>query len=219
MERTTATDLKLERGVPLPRGRHKLERDVVLASQRGRLITAFVRLAADRGYDKVTIIDIVSLAGTSKRTFYEHFKDKQDCLLQAFDTTRMMLISAIVGEAAPVSDPVERIRVGMRAYVEALVELPDFTRLFLSEAMSAGPELADRWIEATEMLAAVMHSWRVESRREHPEVPELSPVRAQIVILGLNETICMTVHRDGVAGVGRRADELVDEAVALLTAP
>ncbi|MBJ7458711.1 MAG: hypothetical protein JHD02_05950, partial [Thermoleophilaceae bacterium] len=60
MERTTATNLDLERGAPLPRGRHKLERDVVLASQRGRLITAFVRLAADRGYDKVTIIDIVS---------------------------------------------------------------------------------------------------------------------------------------------------------------
>lgn len=219
MERATATDLKLDRGEPLPRGRHKLERDVVLASQRGRLITAFVRLAADSGYDKVTIIDIVSLAGTSKRTFYEHFKDKQDCLLQAFDTTRMMLISAIVGEASPVTDPIERIRVGMRAYVDALVELPDFTRLFLSESMSAGPELADRWIEATEMLSAVMHSWREESRREHPEVPELSPLRAQIVILGLNETICMTVHRDGVAAVGRRTDELVGEAVALLTAP
>jgi AcrR family transcriptional regulator len=219
MDRTTATDLNPQRGAPLPRGRHKLERDVVLASQRGRLITAFVRLAADRGYDKVTIIDIVSLAGTSKRTFYEHFKDKQDCLLQAFDTGRMILISAIVGEATPVTDPIERIRVGMRAYIEALVELPDFTRLFLSESMSAGPELADRWIEATELLAAVMHSWREESRREHPEVPELSSVRAQIVILGINDMICMTVHRDGVGAVGARAEELVGEAVALLTAP
>lgn len=210
---------QLDHGEPLPRGRHKLEREVVLASQRGRLISAFVRLAADQGYDKVTIIDIVSLAGTSKRTFYEHFKDKEDCLLQAFDTARMMLISAIVGEAGPVKDPVDRIRVGMRAYIQSLAELPDFTRLFLNESMSAGPALADRWIEATEMLAAVMHSWREESRQDHPEVPELSLLRAQIVILGLNDTICMTVHRDGVAGVSRRADELVDEAVALLTAP
>lgn len=217
MEGSTV-NTQLDRGEPLPRGRHKLERDVVLASQRGRLITAFVRLAADRGYDNVTIIDIVSLAGTSKRTFYEHFKDKNDCLLQAFDTARMMLISAIVGEAGPIEDPVERIRVGMRAYIQALSDLPDFTRLFLNESMAAGPELADRWVDAVEMLSAVIHSWREESRREHPDVPELPLIRAQIVILGLNETICMTVHRDGVAAVGERSDELVDEAVALLTA-
>jgi hypothetical protein len=106
----------------------------------------------------------------------------------------------------------------MRAYVDALIELPDFTRLFLSESMSAGSELADRWIEATEMLSAVLHSWREESRREHPELPELTPLRAQIVILGLNETVCMAIHRDGVTAVGRRSDELIGEAVALLTA-
>lgn len=209
----------LEPPESLPRGRHKLEREVVLASQRGRLISAFVKLAADRGYDNVTIIDIVSLAGTSKRTFYEHFEDKEDCLLQSFDTVRNMLISAIVGEAGPVNDPVERIRVGVGAYVGALAELPDFTRLFLSESMAAGPALADRWIEATDMLATVIHTWREQSRREHPEVPALPLLRAKIVLLGLNEAVCMLVHRDGVESVVAHRDELIDEAVALLTAP
>jgi AcrR family transcriptional regulator len=217
MARAT-TKTQLQRGETLPRGRHRLERDVVLASQRGRLISAFVRLAADSGYDKVTIIDIVSLAGTSKRTFYEHFKDKEDCLLQAFDTARQLLISAIVGEAGPVEDPVERIRVGMSAYIAALGDLPDFTRLFLNESMSAGPELADRWIEATEMMATVMHTWREESRHDHPEAPPLSLLRARIVILGLNEAICMIVHSDGVGAISASADELVTEAVALLMA-
>jgi AcrR family transcriptional regulator len=213
---TTSTDF--ERGELLPRGRHRLERDVVLASQRGRLMSAFVRLAADRGYDAVTIIDIVSLAGTSKRTFYEHFTDKQDCLVQAFDTVKMMLISAIVTEAGPVEDPIGRIEVGVRAYIDALTELPDFTRLFLNESMSAGKELADRWIESTEMFAGVLARWRSESRREHPEIPELTPLRALIVITGINEVICMTVHRDGVAAVADRADELVEHSVSLLTA-
>ncbi|MGH2907382.1 MAG: TetR/AcrR family transcriptional regulator [Solirubrobacterales bacterium] len=210
---------KLERGEPLPRGRHRLERDVVLASQRGRLMSAFVRLAADRGYDGVTIIDIVSLAGTSKRTFYEHFTDKQDCLVQSFDTARTLLISAMVTEAGPVEDPIERIVVGVRAYIDALTEMPDFTRLFLNESMSAGKELADRWTESAEMFAGVLARWRSESRREHPEVPELSPLQALIVITGINEVVCMTVHRDGVDAVKARTDELVEQAVALLTAP
>ncbi len=203
---------------PLPRGRHKLDREVVLASQRGRLIAAFVSLAADRGYDKVTIIDIVSLAGTSKRTFYEHFTGKEDCLLQAFDTTRDMLIAEIVAEAGPVEDPIERIRVGMHAYIRMLTDLPDFTRLFLSESMAAGPALADRWIDATAMLATMISAWRDESRAAHPEVPPLPQMRAKMVVVGINEMVCMTVHREGIAGVVATADELVDHAVALLTA-
>lgn len=210
---------ELEAATPLPRGRHKLAREVVLASQRGRLLSAFVTLAAERGYDSVTIIDIVSLAGTSKRTFYEHFEDKEDCLLQAFDTLSNLLISRIVEEAGPVEDPIERIRIGMRAYIDALAELPEFTRLFLSESMSAGAALADRWIDATELLAERIHAWRDESRRGHPDLPELPLIRARIVLLGLNESICMTLHREGVDGVLARGDELIEAAVALLTAP
>lgn len=204
---------------PLPRGRHNLDREVVLASQRGRLIAAFVELAAERGFDSVTIIDIVSLAGTSKRTFYEHFSTKEDCLLQAYDTFRDMLIDAVVGEAGPVEDPVERIRVGVRSYVGVLGEYPYFTRLFLSESMSAGPALADRWIASTEQFASLIHAWRDESRREHPEVPELPTLRARIVVAGLNELICMTVHSDGVDEVVRQTEVIVEHAVALLTAP
>lgn len=202
----------------MPRGRHNLDREVVLESQRGRLISAFVKLAADGGYDNVTIIDIVSLAGTSKRTFYEHFEDKKDCLLQSFDTTRDLFFAAIIEEAGSVEDPIERIRVGMRAYVGAIAAMPDFARLFLAESMAAGPELADRWIAAADLLAGVIHGWRDESRKQHPELPELPLVRAKIVLLGLNESICISIHHGGVEEVLGRADELVTEAVALLTA-
>jgi AcrR family transcriptional regulator len=218
MTKSTTSPLRPGAG-SLPRGRHRLQREVVLASQRGRLLTAFVELAADRGYDAVTIIDIVSRAGTSKRTFYDHFQDKQDCLVQAFDTAKSLLISAIVGEAGPVEDPVRRIEVGVRAYVDALSELPDFSRLFLSESMSAGKQLADLWIDSTEAFAEVLVGWRSESRVLHPEVPELTQLHALSVILALNELICITVHRGGVDAVAHTADDLVALAVKLLTAP
>ena len=73
-------------------------------------------------------------------------------------------------------------------------------------------------VESAEMFAGVLARWRSESRKEHPEIPELSPLRALIVITGINEVICMTVHRDGVAAVAERADELVEHSVSLLTA-
>lgn len=205
---------------PLPRGRHKLDRDVVLASQRGRLIAAFARLAAEQGYDNVTIIDIVTLAGTSKRTFYEHFADKNDLLLQTFDTARELIFSTVIAAADPiVDDSVERVRVGVHAYITVLVENPDFARLFLSESLAAGPQLADEWLSAIDTMAGVIHGWREASRQQRPEVPALPLMRAQIVLHGLNHAIAMLVHREGIAAVAPRRDEIVDHVIALLLAP
>src|SRR5919106_1114372 len=69
----------------LPRGSHGLDRDVVTASQRTRLLEAVGRAVAERGYGAATIDDVVRGAGVSKKTFYEHFADKQDCFLAAYE--------------------------------------------------------------------------------------------------------------------------------------
>ncbi|MGH2907383.1 MAG: TetR/AcrR family transcriptional regulator [Solirubrobacterales bacterium] len=193
------------------------EHGVLFASRRGRLMTAFVELAAEQGYDGVTIIEIVTRAGTSKRTFYEYFVDKQDCLLQSFETVSAMLTEVILAEAGPVDDPIERIRAGIRAYLAALADQPAFTRLFLSESLAAGDALTDRWIAALEKMAEVMSDWRSESRATNRKVPELSQLHALAVICGINEVVVITVHRDGVEALAERADELADLAVTLLT--
>jgi len=181
-------------------------------------MSAFVELAAERGYDAVTIIEIVTRAGTSKRAFYDYFVDKQDCLMQSFDTARSMLVEVIVAEAAPVEDPVERIRAGLRAYLAALADQPAFTRLFLSESLSATDRLTDRWIESLEQVAAVIAEWRSQSRELHPGIPELSPLHALAVISGINDLVVMTLYRDGFDAIADRTDELTELAVALLTA-
>ena len=52
-------------------------RAVLHELQRRHIIDGFVRAATDKGYADVTIADIVGDAHVSKRTFYEHFADKQ----------------------------------------------------------------------------------------------------------------------------------------------
>ncbi|MEA2379823.1 MAG: hypothetical protein QOD13_3730 [Thermoleophilaceae bacterium] len=69
----------------LPRGTHGLDRDVVEASQRTRLLEAVGRAVAERGYAAATIDDVVRGAGVSKKTFYDHFADKQECFLAAYE--------------------------------------------------------------------------------------------------------------------------------------
>lgn len=207
-------------GVPdvLPRGPHGLNRDVVMASQRGRLLSAFVEEAAEKGYNAVTIADIVRRAGTAKRTFYEHFTDKEDCFLQAFDVTSQIMITDLVSAAEAVEDPIERIRAGVRAYLDAMRSMPYFAKVFLTESLSASPVIADRWMNWVKLLADGLVNWRRESRERHPDVPELTQLQAVGVISAINELIRFEVRRDGVAGIDRIEDELIDLAVALFTA-
>lgn len=202
----------------LPRGAHGLDREVVLASQRGRLLSAFVAEAAEKGFHAVTISDIVGRAGTAKRTFYEHFEDKDDCYRQAFQVGSSSLIAEIVKAGDEASDPIERIEVGVRTYLHWLVTMPDFARLFLSTAGSDGPGIVDEWINWIELLAGGLVAWRAESRLTHPEVPELTTLQAVGALSAVNEVARIALVRGGIEEVRERSEDIVRLAIGLLTA-
>src|SRR6478752_10530925 len=67
----------------LPRGRHGLPRELVIRSQRERLLAAVVRVTAAKGYESTSVADILEEAGVGRESFYELFEDKKDCLLAA----------------------------------------------------------------------------------------------------------------------------------------
>jgi len=93
----------------LPRGRHGLSRDHVLASQRGRMLDAICQAVAEKGYARTAVADVIERAGVSRETFYEHFADKEECFLAAYELASDTLRSE-VAEALPAEpdDPVER---------------------------------------------------------------------------------------------------------------
>ena len=67
----------------LPRGRHGLPREMVVRSQRERLLAAVVRVTAAKGYEATSVADILEEAGVGRESFYELFDDKRDCILAA----------------------------------------------------------------------------------------------------------------------------------------
>jgi AcrR family transcriptional regulator len=152
----------------LPRGTHGLDRSLVAASQRTRLLEAVGRAVAEKGYAAATIDDIVRDAGVSKKTFYEHFSDKLDCFLAAYEAASDELLAHVTAaqEAAGTegSDPVsrrwlERTRAGIHAYLRWLAAEPALARVFLIEIAAAGPEalelrerMRDRYADRTREL-------------------------------------------------------------------
>jgi AcrR family transcriptional regulator len=139
----------------LPRGTHGLDPSLVAASQRTRLLEAVGRAVAEKGYAAATIDDVVRGAGVSKKTFYEHFSDKLDCFLAAYEAASDELLAhvrAAQDAAQPSttlkgSDPsswLARTRAGIHAYLRWLAAEPALARVFLIEVAAAGPEALER---------------------------------------------------------------------------
>jgi AcrR family transcriptional regulator len=132
----------------LPRGRHGLTREQVLASQRGRLLAAMAATVAEKGFARATVADAISRAGVSRETFYEQFSDKEECFLAALDTGAEGLL-ALLGAATtlPDGEPLARLERMLGVYLTTLAAQPDFAKAYLIDAYGAGPRATTRRIE------------------------------------------------------------------------
>ena len=147
-------------------------------SQRARMLEAMTRAVADNGYARVTISDVVALAGVSRRTFYEQFEDKEDCLLAAATagTTALLERVAQAGQGLPEDAGWQEIlKGGIDAYVSTLAANPHFARAFLVDIPGTSPEaiqlrreLYDRFVQ----LYAFVAQRAAEQEPELGEVPE-----------------------------------------------
>jgi AcrR family transcriptional regulator len=58
---------------------------------RQAIMQALHALIAEKGYNAVTVTDILQVADVGRSTFYAHFRDKEDVLLSGFDDIRSAL--------------------------------------------------------------------------------------------------------------------------------
>ena len=108
-------------------------------SQRERLFGAMVALSAEQGYEATKIADLVKLAGVSRAAFYEHFKDKQECLLAAVDALIEPTIALIEGsEDAPTGEA--RVRQAVEAFLGLVARQPAASKVIFIEVYAAGRE-------------------------------------------------------------------------------
>jgi AcrR family transcriptional regulator len=119
----------------------KLPSDLVSAVQRERLIAAMLKAASELGYRQATVQDVIDRAGVSRPTFYEHFANKEDCFLAAFDTTVERLRERIDGAAAKGgANWRDRLRFSLEELLRFVSQEPDAARAVIVEARAASAE-------------------------------------------------------------------------------
>jgi AcrR family transcriptional regulator len=93
------------------------------------------------------VADVIERAGVSRRSFYEHFTNKEECFLAAYDAGVAGLLEAIgeaEAEAAAGAGLLAGAREGTAVYLQLLADNPAFARTFLIEVLGAGPEALAR---------------------------------------------------------------------------
>jgi AcrR family transcriptional regulator len=203
----------------LPRGSHGLDRDVVEASQRARLLEAVGRAVADKGYAAATIDDIVRGAGVSKKTFYEHFADKQGCFLAAYETAAEELFRR-VRDAHGASDQwLERTRAGIRAYLRWLAAEPALARVFLIEVAAAGPRAAEVRERIRDRYAVLMRELQDDARADIPALPRLPDEVFHAVVAAVDELVVRRIRETTAQDLPELEPILLYLQVALLAGP
>ena len=128
-----------------PRGRHAPPLEIRQDRQRRRLFRAASAVFARHGYADATAEAIAREAGMSKATFYEHFDNKEDCIVALFDAASEAVLSAMRHAPAPDSeDPATRYRAPITVFLGALAAFPDESQTLLVEIIGAGPRAMER---------------------------------------------------------------------------
>ena len=136
---------------PVPRGRHAPPLEVRLEVQKQRLFDAAAMVFSRVGYADASAEAISREAGMSKATFYEHFANKEECIVALFEYASAVVLDVLVASARRAGgDFRDRHRAGLRAILEIADANPSMAQAILVEIVGAGPrvaELRDRALE------------------------------------------------------------------------
>ena len=202
---------------PLPKGRHAAPRGVVRASQRERMLAAMSAAVAEQTYAAVAVADVIERAGVSRKTFYEHFANREECFLAAFDAAVDLILDAIDAEIrAAGRDAVRAAVAGTRCYLEWLAANPAHARTFLIEVLGAGPRALARRTAVHERFAAQLAAVYATAREQFAELPPRPRHFFRAAVGATNELVTDHLLVHGSGGLPELLPALLDVQLGLL---
>ena len=194
----------------LPSGRHGLPRAFVLRNQRERMLAAVIEVVSDVGYASMTVSDVISRAGVSRRTFYEHFVNKEDVFLAAYDHVVDAVLEDVSAAYERGETWLEQMQLAVEAFVTRLSQQPALAHVCVVEVLAAGPKALARRSAAMDRFRAFMVPG-CEQAAAKLRAPELA---ADALIGGVYEVIYAHVLRGETARLPSLAPDLVESMLA-----
>jgi AcrR family transcriptional regulator len=166
------------------------------AGHRERLIGAMAASIQAKGYRETTVADVVRIARTSRRTFYEQFEDREACFLALFDATNDQMMDEIAAAVSPDRSLEEQVDRALDAYIDNVTGHPELYRSFVRELPGLGKAGANRQLAVTERFARLLVELVESGRRAQPDLVA-RPLKADtaiIIVGGLRELAVISLQ-------------------------
>lgn len=195
----------------LPAGRDALAEPLIAHSQRERILVAIADACASKGYSATTIADICEPAGVSRATFYELFKDKEDCFHAAMEVSLADAMGRVVAAYSPDKPWATNVRDAAAAFLDLLASRPAFARMALVEAPASGGRAFALYASGKRVLQSLL-----DRGRDDPVEEEAIPSSAGRAALAGAEAL---IVGQILAGNAERLRELLPDVVYITTVP
>ncbi len=183
----------------------------IVEIQRSRLLAAAIRAIDELGYADTTVSDVTNRARVSRRTFYELFANREECLITVMEDV-VALIAGEVSHAGVEGLPWrERVRTGLWAILSFLDRESVLARVCVIQALRGGPEVLGRRDQILAGLAAVVDEGRLEGVRGE----QCTPLTAEGVIGAAFAIVYARLLR----GERKPLTDLVGELMGMIVLP
>ncbi len=120
------------------------------ARRREEILDAAAVVFARRGYPDTDLQDVADSLGVAKGTLYRYFPSKEKLFLAAVDRGMRRLREHVRGAYASIPDPIERLTVAIRAYLEFFRDHPDQAELLIIERAAFRDRVKPTYLEHRE---------------------------------------------------------------------
>jgi AcrR family transcriptional regulator len=175
-----------------------------------RLLEGMAHAVAAKGYAETTIADIVREAAVSRRTFYEYFSSKSECLIALYEAASHNALKVLRGAIDPSLDWQPRVETALTAYFACMAQSPVLMRTLFIEILSLGPEGLEARRRRNQEIADFILSVVNVSGRATP----VTATMAMAVVGAINELVLEYIEQDRVG----QLQELVGPASQLVRA-
>ncbi len=161
---------------------------------RRRLLEAMGRCVAAKGYAETTIADVVGEAAVSRRTFYEHFPNKSDCLIALYEAASHQALKVLRSAIDPTAPWQAQIELALSAYLGCVGANPVLLRTLFIEILGMGPA----GLAARRRINQHLANFMLQVTGSDATTTPLTPEMAMAVVGGINELVLQCMERNEV---------------------
>ena len=112
----------------------KTRADGKRARTRSLLLDSAISIVAEKGFEQTKITDVTQQAGLANGTFYNHFQDKDELMLEVAAGIAVEITARINEEIEGVSDAIARVVIATSRFMELAREEPDWVEVLLTSS-------------------------------------------------------------------------------------